>query len=331
MRGRLPNACQGSRPADAGVSGGKVMRLADSCPKVAIIVPTYNTVADCLSCLESLMKLAYPDFEVTVVDDGSTDGTSEAVSRLYPRVRILRGDGNLWWTGCMNLGSRDAIERGADYVFCMNSDGRVAPDCVEELVRCAEENKPCIVGSLIYYIDDPKRICGAGAVLHWPFPGTVLLGAQELDQGQFEGVREVEHTPGMGTLYPREILLELGYFDPKLPQYHCDSDLALRARKRGYRVLVTSGSRVFNNAGTQGFRLRSGGITWSEIRAVFLSLRSPAHIGTYPRFVWRYSPWFLFPLCLGWCYFRLTLQICRRLWRNIFGYRRPNVLSGSCR
>jgi glycosyltransferase involved in cell wall biosynthesis len=68
-----------------------VMRLSDSCAEVAIIVPTSNSASDCLSCLESLMKLAYPDVEVTVVDDGSADGTSEAISRLYPKVRILGG------------------------------------------------------------------------------------------------------------------------------------------------------------------------------------------------------------------------------------------------
>jgi len=299
-------------------------------PKVAIIVPTYNSVSDCLSCLESLMKLAYPDFAVTVVDDGSTDGTSEAVSRLYPKVRILQGDGNLWWTGCMNVGSRDALERGADYVMAMNSDVCVAPDCLLELVRCAEENKPCIVGSLIYFMGDPQRIWCAGGMMVWPLVGATHIGYNERDQGQFEGVREVEWTPGMGTLYPRKILLELDCFDRKFPQYYADADFSLRARRKGYRVLVTSRSRLFNDTETTGFLLREEGITWAEIKTVFISLRSAFDIGTYPRFVWRYSPPLLFWFCLGWHYFRLTRGICKRLWRSIFGYRRPDALSGSC-
>jgi len=298
-------------------------------PRVAIVVPTYNSVSDCLSCLESLMKLTYPSFEVIVVDDGSTDGTAEAVSRLYPKVRILRGDGNLWWTACMNLGSRDAVRRGADYVLAMNDDVRVAPDSLEELVRCAEENKPCIVGSLIYYLDDPERIWCAGAAFRWPFPGGVPIGERQLDRGQFEGVREVEHTPGMGTLYPRDILLELDYFDPKLRHYLCDSDFTLRARMRGYRVLVTSRSRIFNRVEKTGFRLRVEGITWPEIKALFTSLRSVHHLGTMPRFIWRYSPRGLFPLCLGWHYFWLTGAICKRLWRNVFGYHPAKMLPGA--
>ncbi len=288
-------------------------------PKVGIIVPTYNSLSDCVKCLESLTRVTYPNCEAVLIDDGSSDGTTVAVSRCYPQVRILQGDGNLWWTGCMNLGLREALHRGVDYIMAMNSDVVVAPDCVDELVRCAEQNKPCIVGSLVYHTADPQRVWCAGGVLRWPLRGTVMLGNGELDRGQFEGVREVEWTPGMGTLYPREILLELGGYDSRFPQYHADADLTLRARRKGYKVLVTSRSRLFNRVENTGVRLRQQGITWPEIKAIFTSLRSADHLGTLPRFIWRHSPVFLFPLCLGWRYFSVTASIAIRLSRQLQG------------
>lgn len=295
-------------------------------PKVAIIVPTFNSLADCLTCLESLSRITYPNLEITVVDDGSTDGTAEAVRKQFPKVRVLQGDGNLWWTGCMNLGLRDALERGADYGMAMNSDVRVAPDCVSELVGCAQANQPCIVGSVIYDAGDPQRIWCAGGILRWPFRGTVMLGHGELDCGQFEGVREVEWTPGMGTLYPRKILLELGCYDRRFPQYHADADLTLRARRKGFRVLVTSGSRLYNNVASTG-GLRQEGITWPEIRGVFISLKSADNVKTLPSFIWRHSPWYLAPVSIGWRYFSVTASIARRLGRQLLRAKRSAAVS----
>lgn len=156
-----------------------------------------------------------------------------------------------------------------------------------------------------------------------------MLGHGEADRGQYQGVREVEWIPGMGTLYPREILVELDCFDSKFPQYHADADLTLRARRKGYRVLVTSRSRLFNDAQKTGVGIRAEGVTWAEIKVVFTSVRSADYIGTGPRFIWRYSPRLLFLLCLAWRYAQITRAICIRLWRNVFGYHPSRMLPGS--
>jgi GT2 family glycosyltransferase len=287
-------------------------------PKVTITVPTYNSLLDCLGCLESLSKITYPNCDVVVVDDGSTDGTAEEVARLYPQVQILHGDGNLWWTGCMNLGLREALARGADYCMAMNSDVRVAPECVGELVRCAEGNKPCIVGSVIYELAEPQRIWCAGGMLRWPFPGTVMLGHGELDHGQLEGVREVEWTPGMGTLYPRQILLELDCYDAKFPQYHADADLTLRARRRGYRVLVTSRSRLYNESGKTGGVRSDVALSWEDARIIFFSPRSGDNVKTLPRFYWRYCPGPLVPVALLYRYLSILGFIAKRTFLRFF-------------
>ncbi|MFP3345185.1 glycosyltransferase, partial [Halomonas sp. SIMBA_159] len=85
------------------------------------IIPVHNRKNITLKCLETLKQCGDLDrYYTIVVDDGSTDGTSEAITNLYPEVTILTGDGNLWWTGAIRKGMEYAYERGAEYFIWLN-------------------------------------------------------------------------------------------------------------------------------------------------------------------------------------------------------------------
>ena len=81
-------------------------------PRIAVVVPVHNDWLHTKECLAQLRKLNRLPDEIIVVDDGSTDETAFALARDFPHVLRLVGDGNLWWTGCMNLGARDALHGG---------------------------------------------------------------------------------------------------------------------------------------------------------------------------------------------------------------------------
>lgn len=284
-------------------------------PLVSVVIPAHNGWDYTKKCLEALTQVTYQNVEIFLVDDGSTDGTAENAAQLFPGVIVLSGDGDLWWTGSMNLGIEKAMSRGADYIMVLNNDVLVSPNTIEMLVKCAREHKDTIVGSLIYRADQRDVIWCAGGALRWPWPGEIMLGNGEKDDGQYNGVRQVEWMPGMGTLIPREILIKLDSYDSDhMPQYLADSDFTLRAGKRGYKTVVTSDSKIYNNVeSTGGIPTGQKRLTWRQFRSIFTSLRSPEYFPARMRYILRHCPkrWLLPTVFIR--YFRLLIYGLRRM------------------
>ena len=122
-------------------------------PKVSIVTPIHNGIEHTVDYLDSLSRISYPHYEVVIVDDGSTDGSAERISASFPQVRIVSGDGNLWWAGGTNAGIRDALARGTDFILTMNNDVEVAPDLLDVLLGCAADHPGAIIGGKIYVED----------------------------------------------------------------------------------------------------------------------------------------------------------------------------------
>src|SRR3990172_890828 len=118
-------------------------------PKIAIVIPVFNRIKYTVECLASLKNISYPNFEIIIVDDGSTDGTSEVIKKNYPQAVLVKGDGNLWWSKSSNIGIMKAIEDSCEYVLFLNNDDEVEKDILNHLTRCALDNPNTIVASKV--------------------------------------------------------------------------------------------------------------------------------------------------------------------------------------
>ena len=100
--------------------------------RIAVVMTVFNRRAMTLACLEALRTQQVPDgtVDVFVVDDGSTDGTAQAVVQHHPDVRLLHGDGQLYWNGGMRLALAEAMEGDYDYYLWINDDTRLDDDGV---------------------------------------------------------------------------------------------------------------------------------------------------------------------------------------------------------
>src|SRR5947207_2214170 len=124
-------------------------------PKVAVIVLNYDGRAITLAALASVKALDYPAFDVVHVDNGSSDGSFEAVAAEHPDVIQVRTETNLGVAGGYNLGMRWAVERGYDYLLILNNDIEVERGLLAVLVAEAEAHPEvgCVGPKAYYYWD----------------------------------------------------------------------------------------------------------------------------------------------------------------------------------
>ncbi|MBC8076515.1 MAG: glycosyltransferase family 2 protein, partial [Chloroflexales bacterium] len=128
-------------------------------PNVAAVVVNWNGAALTIACVESLLASRYAIGRVIVVDNGSTDGSAQAIAARLPAVELLRSTHNRGFAGGCNLGIRAALAGGASYVLLANNDAFVAPDMLGELVATLEADpQGGLAGPLICYAHAPELV-----------------------------------------------------------------------------------------------------------------------------------------------------------------------------
>jgi len=179
------------------------------------------------------------------VDDGSTDGTGDEVRRRFPFVKVLEGDGRLWWTGANVVGVAAIMETAEhdDFVLLLNNDLSIEDDYVAALVACSKRLGRAMVGSTI--VDDERRDrMVAGLRLNCRLRITEQTDISAIRQSDYD--QQVDVLPGRGTLVPVEVFQRIGTFDRRrLPHYGADYEFSIRAKRAGFTLAVCHRAKVF--------------------------------------------------------------------------------------
>ena len=218
-----------------------------SAPLVYAIILAWNQKQDTVECLESVLKMDYPNFRVIVVDNGSTDGTPDLLRAAYPDVELIISSENVGIARGYNLGIEHALEQAADYVLIMNNDITVDRQMLDELVKMGESRPD--VGMLmpkIYHYGSQTQLWCVGARWRTFPPGVKLIGFNEEDGPLYQRLREIEYAPSCCLLLRRETLEKVGLFDPEYFFYNDDWDLSARIRKGGYKILFVPQAKLWH-------------------------------------------------------------------------------------
>lgn len=211
------------------------------------MVLNYNGRDVTLDTLASLAGLDYSPFDLLVVDNGSTDGSFEAIRAAYPEVRQIRVRTNRGISWGLDHGIQDALERGADYLLLMNNDIEVEASMVDEMVAVAErEERVGCVGPKSYYWSDRERLWSTGGILRLRESLTRERGDGELDRGQYDRDEVVPYVNGCAMLVPREAFERTGYWDPSYYLGLEDADFCVRLEALGYRCWYAHRARLWH-------------------------------------------------------------------------------------
>ncbi len=215
--------------------------------KAAVIVLNWNGLGDTVECVRTLKKLTYPDYKIIMVDNGSTDGSADALQRVFPEIEIIRNEKNLGFAGGENTGMRRALAEGAEYIAIINNDATADPDFLTELVSAAESEKGAgMLASKVYFYDRPQILWYAGASFH-PWIGWGRhRGFNMPDRGQFDDIEETQRPCGCSMLVTKELCEKIGLLDERFFCYSEDIDWGMRAGKAGFKVLYVPRSKVWH-------------------------------------------------------------------------------------
>jgi len=239
-------------------------------PRVSIVVACYNG-AHCLqACLNSLLELDYPDFEILVIDDGSTDGTPDITIR-FPQIRTLRHRVNLGLSTARNLGIRAA---SGEIIAFTDADCRPDRDWLRHLVAVMVDSDVVGVGGPNLLPPDDSPV--AAAVMASPGGPTHVM----LDD------RIAEHIPGCNMAFWKRSLDAVGGFDPAFHRAGDDVDVCWRLQNRGWRIGFAPGGFVWHHRRPtiESYLAQQAG--YGEAEALLVA-KHPEHFNALGNARWR--------------------------------------------
>ncbi len=258
------------------------MTTAPGPDRIGVVVVAWNGGEDVLRCVRALLAEAPPPaLDVIVVDNGSTDGSPEALEReAGGRIVLVRNATNLGYCEGNNAGIRLALEKGCDAVILLNDDAFVEAGAVRAMAaRLMEIGGSGVVGPKIVYADRPGVLWAAGGALSARENVGALRGTGTADSGRFDRSEEVDFVPGCALLASRDVFERAGLLDPAYFAYFEDVDLCLRAREKGFRIVYEPAARVLHRAS------RSTGGGYNPRRKYLMGLNSVRFLKRHGSFV----------------------------------------------
>lgn len=209
-------------------------------PRIAVIMAVHNRRKLTLACIRQITKssIAISSRDIYVVDDGCTDGTSMAIAQDFPDVKLLRGDGGLYWGRAMAMAEKEALKSGADFILWINDDIVLEYDAIARLLHASISDFPRAVA--VGALNDPstgKTTYSGYTRINSKFG---FLRLQRIDPTN-KMQRNLDAFNGNLVLVPTEHYAGLVGIDSRFTHHYGDFDFGLRARSLDIPSVLVAG------------------------------------------------------------------------------------------
>lgn len=258
--------------------------------KLWAVIPVFNRKAETLACLERLQQLRTeaPGLRVVIADDGSTDGTAEAVRSAYPETLVVGGRGDWWWTGGMRAGVEAALAQGAEAILSLNDDTLLEAGSLARLLRaaCAEPQR----------LWAPLGLGADGQVVESGYQWEAMRGWTSEHRlsgwdARPQGAYATGALAGACVLIPAAAFAAVGSYDQALPHYHADLEFCVRCARAGFGSSVEPEARLQIKANLKNSDLKGARASWASARWMFSYPSGAYHPRVLFRFYTRTHPW----------------------------------------
>lgn len=213
-------------------------------PTVYSIILNFNNYPDTVKTLESVFSQNYAENNILLVENSTDKQIIQKIRYRFSDLNILENEKNLGYAGGNNRGIKEAISRGADYIFLLNNDIILEKNVISKCVGAMEDAKDCAACQpLIAYLDNPEITWSAGTQLFFGYPRLFLKGSKLQRDGIFTSPYGLV---GCAILFRRSALEKTGLFDESLFLLQEETDWCIRAKQMNFSLLIISSTVVYH-------------------------------------------------------------------------------------
>jgi hypothetical protein len=289
-------------------------------PFVISIILNTNRREDTLACLASLTASSYPHHKAIVLDNHSTDGSMQAISSAFPEVYIIELSKNLGYAGNNNVGIKEAIQQGADWVCVLNEDTILDRECLSRLLDVGRSDPTVgIIGPMVYHFNEPEIIQSAGGTLSDKWEGG-HLGKNETDRGQFPNPHQVDWISGCAIMVRREVIEQVGPIDARFFYYWEETEWCVRTSRAGWKIVHVPGAKLWHKGVQRNYQPKPSLLYYDTRNHLLLLTKHRA-----PARAW-FNTWFqIFRTLISWTInpkWRSMSQHRDAMWRGLLDFLR---------
>ena len=211
-------------------------------PLVSIIILNYNAGNLLLNCVDSVFKSTYPNFEVLVVDNISTDNSHAVCKKKFEKIHLIENKENLGYCEGNNVGIRNA---NGEFVVILNPDTIVEPNWLNHLMSAYNEFGEGLYQPKFFSLNEKHVLQSTGNMLHI-FGFGFAKDKGKIDDEKMESVEKINYASGTCLFTSKIVLDKIGLLDPFLFLYHDDLDLGWRAAHIGINSFYVPKSIIYH-------------------------------------------------------------------------------------